>query len=195
MIEGRWKVIGKAIAAGIGVKGRLGNDKTKFGRFVKKHLGNYEEYKWSELGNLDKLAIVDFGVTILSMLTMYAAYLVVFKDSDDEDPYARLATRIGKDFSQQYNPIELFRQLANATPVTAKVGWQTFDAGATLTYSTLMYSMGYEDDAFTAKGDLKGSNQAARVFPLSAPFYDIHKLMEEGKDSPFWDIIPMTTRR
>jgi hypothetical protein len=172
VMEGRWLVFGKVLSNYMGLKLKIenpGNELTKFWNTML--IGKNENYKWSDLSDNQKIEFLDAIYTMAMLSAMYVGYLAMFKDADDEDEsLARFTRRILNDFSQQYNPLELTRNIANAEPAAAKAAFKFFESFGDVMFAKVADLAGDEESAFTQNGDLRGLKTFQRSIPILSQY-------------------------
>lgn len=172
VMEGRWIVLGKLLQNFIGLRMKIDNptnELTKFWNTIT--IGGNENYRWDELSDNQKIQFFDAIWTMGIWATMHLGYLAAFADADEDDSMAKLTSRIMRDFSQPYNPLELTKNLSNLTPASARQANQFLEAITTVSLSKFAELTGDEETAFTQEGDLRGSKNLMRTIP----FFSIYR--------------------
>ncbi len=104
------------------IKNKYDNPSNSYQRMLNLlHMTNRENYKWKNLSPQQKADVMDAVTTLGMWASMYAGYLALFADADEDDSWAKIYSRIMNDFSQQYNGWELGKNIFyNSTPVSAR---------------------------------------------------------------------------
>lgn len=177
LMEGRWNtlfnVLFYPLVGGL-IKKILPNDnrdeRTAFENFVYKYVrtkGVDVSYKWENLSPQQREAVADAAITFTLFLTMAFTSMLMFgSDIDDDDPWFKFAKRIREDFSQQYNIMELSKNLSSTSPVAFKKMYDFMVHGFIVGHSMFAYTLGNEEAAFTKEGRLRGWTQWQNDIPI-----------------------------
>ena len=97
--------------------------------------GKNEAYRMDRLTPVQKDNLIDAVLTLFLLGASWAGYIAMFgADSGaDEDPLAKQYWRVMMNFTQQYNPIEVFRDVQNANAPSLKVMYRQMAAIAYMT--------------------------------------------------------------
>lgn len=187
MMEGRWLVFGKMLAAELGAKGKANIPAQSWvGQYIGKNLSNLENYRWKELSIQDKESMFDMGLTWAFLAMMFLGYSSLFDDEEKEDPLRKLMWRMMADFSQQVNPIEVFKLVADTKPASIKVISRFILGMSQAVPAAMFYTLGNEEKALTQKGYLRGSLEVLNTLPVSSQLMDIIRF-GQGYDSPYFE--------
>lgn len=181
IIEGRWRLI-------LGLlfnKLAIDQSKTvgKKGNKVLETLGFQfdESYKWDNLSETQKEDVKDFILTSSMWMVMLLGYFNLW-DMDDEDTFKKLYGRIMNDFSGAVNPWEIMKNVVNMTqPVAARKGYKLMESSAELFWSTTLYAAGFDDEALTKAGNLRGWSEFQRNIHFLSSYHDLNKGVNESE--------------
>jgi hypothetical protein len=158
VMEGRWRVLGKMLQNYFLI--------TK-GKITKKGVDNLNDtYNWENLSTPQKEAVLDAAITLsIFVITFFAGVALFGKASDDDDDsIARLYWRIRGDLTQQYNPLEMLKNVSNvkATSLT-----KVYDLAVHLTEVSVSLSqeLSGNPNARTQQGALRGWKDLQRDLP------------------------------
>jgi hypothetical protein len=180
VMEGRWRVLGKALQTYIGLRSKIDKKESEmtvmqkiFGR---SGMGRQSSYKWDELSDGQKEALVDAMLTLHLMFGAFYNYTLMFGgDIGDDDSWAKVYMRIINDLTAQYNPYEIMKNMSNISPIAFKKARDLLVDSTDLTLAILAYGMGDEERAFDSRGNLQGWVRFQRDVPfLSAYRRTVH---------------------
>lgn len=161
VMEGRWKVFAGLMLNYLGMlklKGRSSSNQNQFLKFI--GIQPNESYKWSELSNEQKDTVVDLFVTMTMVQIMILGRWFMFGGGGvpDDDVLKNYYERIYKNFSQQWNVMEVMEDILspNVVPASWRWTWNTTEASVEFFTSSILYGIGNEDEALTTKGELRG---------------------------------------
>lgn len=171
VMEGRWLVLGKSLQTMLGLRFKFQNPTNQFQEFWNNFVPDANEnYTWDKLDVGQKEGIVDAMLTLTFMFAMIGGYVLLFGGNfDDDDSVAKLYRRIIGDFSQQYNLIEISKNLANTSPIVLKKNYDILKSISTVMMSSFMLAAG-DEDAFTNEGNLRGWTQLQRDLPFLSAY-------------------------
>jgi len=160
--EGRWIVIAKMFARMFGFKGKNGDN-----------------YKFKNLDPESKKQVVDFFMTMISLIGLYTAYLMIFSDADDDDSFKKLAFVIMSNYSQQYNFYDIAKNFTTA-PAGFTKSFKMFEALGTFSFNSMLYIADTDvfGDPLTNKGNIKGYTELKRSIPYMSSVYSIERFLE-----------------
>lgn len=155
-VEGRWMTLGNCVLA------LLPN-------------GN-ENYKWENLSAEQKMNLIEAAVTLLVWAGMYAAYMKLFGDDDDDSTFKKFWKRyLIDDLSQQYNPLDIAKSMSTiSNPVVATRTYKLAQDLAIFMVSTMQYAIpggedgliksGLNKDEFKSLNNLLKSNRWTSIY-------------------------------
>lgn len=81
------------------------------------------------------------------------------------------------------NPLEIINNAANLSkPVSINKFQKLLGSGVETGYSALLWSAGYDDEALTQQGNLRGSKEFQRNIHFLSAYHDAIKFLEESPD-------------
>lgn len=148
VVEGKWLTLGHSILTILRVS-------------------NNENYKWDNLSDEQKQSVIEASVKLLFLVGMYAAYVKMFGDDDEDDTYKKFWKRYLVDnLSEQYNLIDLMKSTSTAAnPVIAAKIYKLAKDISTFMVAGAQYTVGDEEDALNREGDIKGWNNIVKGTP------------------------------
>jgi hypothetical protein len=157
VMEGRWRVLGKALGNFVGTKLNINRIKN-------------DNYKWQNLSKRDKLNLVEGYTTILWMLSSTAgmAGLAAALGWDDDDKRLQFLQIAITQMNQQYHPVDLAKTVLDTKGYFAGFSstWKLIDAVSTLGFTALItIPIKGVDEGFTEKGELKGLRKMYKSIP------------------------------
>lgn len=187
-VEGRWLIFGKTILAGLTGISKIKAPGTSWvSQWINNNFQNLESYRWAELTPQDREAVYDMILTWAFLGMMFGGSLAIFDPEDDKEiPLRKLWARMMADFSQQVNPVEVFKLVADTKPASFRVMSRFVLGMANLTQAAFFYSIGMEEKALTPKGHLRGSLEVFNTLPISSQFMDIVRF-GQGYDVPYFE--------
>ena len=181
---GNWKEIGKTEEGKDIYEWHAGQAKGKFRSVAKalfvvlaKATGNKRLVK--DLDNMDKKNLVDFGVTLATLAFSVAAYAAMFDDDDDDDTMKKAWKYYMIDnLGQQYNMYDMLDSAKNmAVPIVLEKMWN-LTSGMVILLAATFNEVMYDESMLNQKGHVKGLDQVFRSIPVTAPFMDYIKKIE-----------------
>jgi len=144
MHEGRARVMGGVLLAGLGMK----SFRSPAGR---------GDYRFSQLSGRDKVGVVGLTTSLFFSLLFWIALGAYFED-DEDNPYAKRFGFLAADGLQGFNPREVLRTVKNPLAVITQLN-NLADGLSQMIVS------GVSGD-FTGEGKLKGQNQVMKEVPF-----------------------------
>jgi hypothetical protein len=120
---------------------------------------------------------------------MSSAYMVMFKDVPDDDPFKKWWWNyMIMNASQQYNPVDMLDNIEKfARPVSLARAFKTTEALLAMSIATGNMALGKDEDTYlTREGDLKGWTGFMRSVPYLASWYDFSSKMKKGTITEDW---------
>lgn len=139
-------------------------------------------YKWADMSDMQKRNILDLGMTFTTWALTGALVAVAFGDSDDEDSAKKWASEMNMRLIEQWNFID-WAKTATDQPVAVKRSLEAIAGMWELSAATAHLTTGNEEDAYTARDDLKGLNQVMKNIPVVGGFYYDKKFID---NSDYW---------
>lgn len=103
---------------------------------------------------------------------LFAGYSAAW-DRDDQDALKKVYARIMNDVNLQANPVEVIQNAINlGRPVTINKFAKLLNSGTDVFISSLYYTLGDEEQAFTEQGNLRGIKEFERNIPLLSAYHD-----------------------
>jgi hypothetical protein len=103
-------------------------------------------------------------------------------DEDEDDAMKRIYQRIANDFAGNVNPLEIIKNIKNATvPTAVNRGYQLLEGITEMTWATMLIASGHTDEALTQQGNLRGSANVKRNIHFISAWYDITHKLEDSK--------------
>ena len=152
--EGRFMLLTNLMLSYLGANKLVQNPTNGFTKYLNEKFTNLDDYKWSKLSEEQRAIMLDVAITWGTWAAMYLGYLKLFKDADDSDEWKRYASRILKDYHQQYNIGDVLR-MAKEPPVSAKMTVNFFTSLAGVMFNGMLYLSGDEENSMTKTGKLK----------------------------------------
>lgn len=142
-----------------------------------------ETYDWDQLSGTQKEDLIDFGLTLSIFFAMLAGYNYMW-EPDEEDTFKKLYGRLMNDIAGYVNPMEIMKNVVNLTqPISARKALKLSQSTIELMYSGLLYGTGFDDEAFTKQGRLRGWTEFSRNIHFLSAYHDIHKALEESPEA------------
>lgn len=188
IVEGRIKFIVGMILDYLGVLSKKGDKKS----FLNKYLGfdTSETYQWKNLSTDQKRTVRDFVITMGTGLLMLMGFAKHW-DDDDESSTKKMAYSILRDYTGQWNPLELAKNTKNLlVPVSFERSWKLMENGSTAFLSTIMY-YGFDDESYANKqGDIAAYREVLKQFPVISGLESMNRwLRNQDMEQilPFYD--------
>lgn len=181
VIEGRYRMILGMLFNTLAIKQSKTNGEK--GNKVLEFLGLQfdESYKWSELSEVQKEDLRDFALTTLMWMAMLFGYFNLW-DRDDEDTFKKIYGRVMNDFAGNVNPLELGKNITNMIqPIAVRKGYKLVESSTELFWSTMLYGAGFDDEALTKQGNLRGWSEFQRNVHFLSAYHDIVKGINESE--------------
>lgn len=103
-------------------------------------------------------------------------------DDDEDSSLKKIYTNINRDVGAVVNPFELIKNVVNlSSPVVAKKSIKVMDASTEFFWASMMYAAGYEDEALTRQGNLRGSIELRRNIHFLSAYHDIFSKVSESE--------------
>lgn len=159
MIESRWLLAGKGILRAV-------------------RLSRNTDYSFSNMTDTQKKDFMDALMTGAFWITMYAGYVAAFSDVDDDDQFKKMSKLIIDNFSQQYNPWDIGRNLLTTGAVPNKA-YKT-----SVAFSELVWSAAWaaNEDSYTQDGRLKGATETIKSIPGLSSIYNWQRFFKDNAD-------------
>lgn len=138
-------------------------------------------FDYSELSSQQKLQLLDAAITLSTWFGMVVAWGQYFDDTEDENSWKKISKFVLDNYSQQYNPYDIGRNLFQV-PTTLSKSFKGVINLADLSIASGQYLIGDTDNALTQRGDLRGLTEVKRTTPIVASFYDLIKFIEGDKE-------------
>jgi len=121
VMEGRWKVFfGLMANTFLPLAWQTDGNMNSFDKFMNwMGMKSNEAYKWENLSDGQKTELVDAISTLFMFGMMYAGYLLMFQNADDDDALAKYYRRIMLNFSQHWNFWEITRDMISESAMPA----------------------------------------------------------------------------
>ena len=135
------------------------------------------------MSDLQRRNVIDAGVTLATWATTSAIVAVMFGDSDDEDSMKKWSSEMNMRIVDQWNGID-WLNASTSQPAAVKSILEVFKGMWEVSVATSFMAVGGDDeDIYTKRGDLRGSNKILKNIPLSSSYYDAEKFIE---NSDYW---------
>lgn len=144
-----------------------------------------DDYRWKNLSAQQKAALVDGIVSFTTMGMLSGGYHFIFGAAagDSDDSWAKIIGRILNDYSQQYNPLELMKNiLSNIGPVSGRKIYKTANALSQFIASVISQDL-------TQEGNYRGLAELKRSVPFISSYRDIIYFLENRQQENLTDYI------
>jgi hypothetical protein len=157
IMEGRWRVMGKALGNWAGTKLKIDRLKN-------------ENYKWDNLSKRDKMNLIEGYTTIFWMLatTFGMAGAAAALGWDDDDKRLQFMKIAFTQMNQQYHPYDLAKTSLDTKGYFASFNatWKMIDAVSTLGFTALVtVPIKGLEEGFTREGEFRGWRQTLKTIP------------------------------
>jgi hypothetical protein len=180
VIEGRWRMLFGLLFNFLAIRANTPGQK---GSKLRQMMGFQfdESYDWDSLSDQQKDDMRDFMMTTALYLLMFFGMGKIW-DDDEESSIKKMYTNINRDVGVVANPFELVKNLVNlSAPLVAKKTLKVMDASTEFFWSSMLYSAGYEDEALTTQGNLRGSVELRRSIHFLSAWHDFNSKIEESE--------------
>lgn len=173
VIEGRWRVLWNTARASMMTWPEYENPTNAFQKAANILRADREDYKWQNLSAQQKAAVVDGIISGVTIAALTGGYRIIFGAAgDSDDSWAKIIDRVINDYSQQYNPLELMKNIfSNIAPVSGRKIYKSADALHQFIWSVITGDL-------TEEGNYRGAAELKRTFPLIASYRDIEYFMK-----------------
>jgi len=180
IIQGRWTLLSKVFANYFSIRAEYDNPTNFSQRMANRFLPTkHEDYAFDKLSEGQRMELLDFYVTGGMMLLFSGANLFMFSGTGDDDSWKKILARIINDFSQQYNPVELSKNLTNLTPASLRKLHKVIGSTWDMVVAAGEYGVTGDDSRlFTNEGRLRGSYELKRAIPFLSSYHDIVRFLE-----------------
>lgn len=180
VIEGRYKVLIGLLLNYLSIKHVNGEGKR--GNRFKEMLGlQFDSVNWDKLEEAQKEDVKDFLLTTVMYVLLIMGRMKLW-DEDEDDAMKRIYQRIANDFAGNVNPLEIIKNIKNATvPTAVNRGYQLLEGITEMTWATMLIASGHTDEALTQQGNLRGSANVKRNIHFISAWYDITHKLEDSK--------------
>ena len=119
---------------------------------------------------------------------MMGAAGMMMWDRDDKDSLKKLYYRLLGDFSGNINPAEVLWNVYNLRdPVILSKSYKFLTSFTEFGWSSILYTAGYDEEALTKQGNLRGYNELSRTLPILSAHHDLVKFFSESDiEGPDW---------
>lgn len=190
IIEGRYRLLYGMLMNFLSIRTQhfFPNGKKGTGLLSWLHIQNNEAYGWDKLSEVQKDDMRDFLITSLTFISMSIGLFTMW-DWDEEDSLKKLFKRIRDDFGGNIWAPEVAYNLVNLSkPVSANKAYKFATSSAETFWSGMLYITGYEEDALTTQGNLRGWKELQRNTHILASLHDLQRFFQETDDvtGPDW---------
>lgn len=169
LVEGRWRTMAGVIAE-YGM--RLSGNKQRRG------------YAWDDLSAEQRKNVLDAALTFSTWAVTGSLISLAFADVDDEDSVKKWASEMNMRLIDQWNFID-WAKASTDMPVVIKRSLELLTGMGQLGMATQAAVTGGEDeDIYTRRGDLRGSNQVLKNLPVTAIWYDANRFID---NTDYWE--------
>ena len=98
---------------------------------------------------------------------------------EDKDTLKQIYDRIQNDFAGYVYPVEIAKNMSNMmNPVATRKAYNTLESGSELTWSFLLWSAGYDDEALTRDGNFRGAAKFKQNLHFLSAWHDLNRKLE-----------------
>ncbi|MFN7302833.1 MAG: PD-(D/E)XK nuclease family protein [Bacteroidota bacterium] len=196
VIEGRWRMLLGLLYNYLALKSRTPGEKGSKTRTIF-GIQFDESYDWDSLSEQQKEDMKDFFLTTAMYLLMFLGGKMMW-DDDEDSSLKKIYTNINRDVGAVVNPFELIKNVINLlSPVVAKKSIKVLDASTEFFWASMLYTAGYEDEALTRQGNLRGSIELRRNIHFLSAYHDVFSKISESEqlsNSPLGDFFNVKER-